>query len=309
MATATLPQQCEQLTEVFCDAGSAPDSRESVAAYLASGAVSSEGGPDNCIAPAIANHNFRALLVGMHNYKVWMQSDQYATGEELDRFFEELSSGEPTERFIYIDLPTYLERDEGYLEMTEVRQAFRQLIQTSLDQLAAEQPGMSEYALLLGGRAVADTTFGKEYPRQIFGVGIANSGIELTYGHRLGRSPWRWDSAFRLFNLENQNFAADLDPFTGEFYLSTQVTRILSPSLFFDVELGAGWAASETVAFSSPSGHVAFRSGPRTYLGVVILQRIFVTMNVDFYPIKDTGDAYRDDVVVTSSLIHTRYVC
>ncbi len=88
--------------------------------------------------------------------------------------------------------------------------AFRELIQTSLDQLASEQPGMSEFALLLG----------------------------------------------------------------------------------------AGWAASETVAFSSPNaGHVAFRSGPRTYLGLVVLQRIFVTMNVDFYPIKDTGDGYRDDFV------------
>lgn len=298
MTTAGLPQQCTELVKVVCTAGSAPDSRESVAAYLESGAVSSEAGPDNCIAPAIANHNFRALLAGMHNYKVWMQSDQYSAGGELDRFFEELSSGEPSERFIYIDLPTYLETDEGYLEMAEVRQAFRQLIQTSLDQLASEQPGMSEYALLLGGRAVADISFGKEYPKQVVGLGIANSGVEVVYGHRLGRSPWRWDTAFRIFNLEKQNYAADLDPFTGELYLSTQGTRILSPSMFFDVELGAGWAASETVAFSSPqSGHVAFRSGPRTYLGLVVLQRIFVTINVDFYPIKDTGDGYRDDVV------------
>jgi predicted acylesterase/phospholipase RssA len=298
MTTSRLPLQCRELTEVVCDAGSEPDSPESVAAFLASGAVLSEAGPDACSAPAIANHNFRALLAGMHNYKVWMQSDQYAAGYELDRFFEELSSGEPKERFIYIDLSTYLQRDEGYLEMAEVRQAFRELIQTSLDQLASEQPGMSEYALLLGGRAVADTTFGKEYPKRIFGVGIVNSGVELDYGRRLGRSPWRWDSTFRIFNLEKQNFGADLNPFTGEFYLSTQGTRIMSPSAFFDVELGAGWAASETVAFSSPnSGHIAFRSGPRTYLGLVILQRIFVTINVDFYPIQDTGDGYRDDVV------------
>ncbi len=298
ITTSGLPLQCRALAEFACDAGSEPDSRESVSAFLASGAVTNEEGPDSCFAPAIANHNFRALLAAMHNYKVWMQSDQYSAGGQLDRFFEELSSGEPTERFIYIDLPTYLERDEGYLEMVEVRQAFRQLIQTSLDQLAAEQPGMSEYALLLGGRAVADISFGKEYPKQIVGLGIANSGLEVVYGRRLGRSPWRWDSAFRIFNLEKQNYAAELDPFTGEFYLSTQGTRIFSPSMFFDLELGAGWAASETVAFSSPqSGHVAFRSGPRTYLGLVVLQRIFVTINVDFYPIKDTGDGYRDDVV------------
>ena len=57
-----------------------------------------------------------------------------------------------------------------------------------------------------------------------------NSGVEVVYGHRLGRSPWRWDTAFRIFNLEKQNYAADLDPFTGELYLSTQGTRILSPS-------------------------------------------------------------------------------
>ena len=298
MTTSGLPQQCKELTEVVCEAGSKPDSRESVAAFLASGAVSSEAEEDQCIAPTIANHNFRALLAGMHNYKVWMQSDQYTAGGELDRFFEELSSGEPTERFIYIDLPTYLQRDEGYLEMAEVRTAFRQLIQTSLDQMASEQPGLSKYALLLGGRAVADTTFGKEYPKHIIGLGIANAGVEVVYGRRLGRSPWRWDSAVRLFNLERQPFADDINPFVGEFYLSTQGTRILSPSTFFDIELGAGWAVSETVAFnSSESGQVAFRSGPRAYLGLVILQRIFVALNVDYYPIKDVSSGFREDIV------------
>jgi hypothetical protein len=298
MTTSGLPQQCRELNEVVCEAGSEPDSRESVAVFLASGAVLSEAEEDSCIAPTIANHNFRALLAGMHNYKIWTQSDQYTVGGELDRFFEELSSGEPTERFIYIDLPTYLQRNEGYLEMAEVRAAFRQLMQTSLDQLASEQPGMSKYALLLGGRAVADTTFGKEYPKQIVGLGIANNGVEVVYGRRLGRSPWRWDSALRLFNLEKRPFADDLNPFVGEFYLSTQGTRILSPSTFYDIELGAGWAVSETVAFNSPeSGPVAFRSGPRTYLGLVILQRIFVTLNVDFYTIKNVNSGYQDDIV------------
>lgn len=298
MTTSELPLQCRELTEVVCEAESKPDSRESVAAYLASGAVLSEAKQDSCIAPAIANHNFLALLAGMHNYKVWMQSDQYTASGQLDRFFEELSSGEPTERFIYIDLPTYLKRDEGYMNKLEAKQAFRELMQTSLDQLASEQPGLSKYALLLGGRAVADTAFGKEYPKQIVGLGIANNGLELVYGRRLGRTPWRWDTALRLFNLENQPLADDLNPFVGEFYLSTQGTRILSPSPYLDVELGAGWAVSETVAFNTAeSGQVAFRSGPRTYLGLVLLQRIFVTLNVDFYPIKDVSSGYREDIV------------
>ena len=296
--TDQLPQQCAALAKVVCDGDVEPDSRESVAAFLASGAVSSAAAEDRCIEPSIANHNFRALLAGMHNYKVWMQSDEYSAADELDRFFGELSTGEPTERFIYVDLPTYLERDEGYMDTLEVKQAFRELMQTSLDQLASEQEGMSEYALLLGGRAIADTAFGKEYPKQIFGVGIAQNGLELVYGRRIARTPWRWDTTFRFFNLQQQNYDIDLDPFTGELYLATQGTRILSPSIFFDVELGAGWAASETVAFnSSQPGHIAFRSGPRTYLGLVVLQRIFVTLNIDYYPIKDVDGGYSDDVV------------
>ena len=296
--TDQLPQQCSALAKVVCDGDGVPDSRESVAAFLASGAVSSAAAEDRCIEPSIANHNFRALLAGMHNYKVWMQSDEYSTADELDRFFSELSTGEPTERFIYVDLSTYLERNEGYMDKLEVKQAFRELMQTSLDQLASKQEGMSEYALLLGGRAIADTAFGKEYPKQIFGVGVAQNGLELLYGRRIARTPWRWDTTFRFFNLQQQNYDVDLDPFTGELYLSTQGTRILSPSIFLDVELGAGWAASETVAFnSSQPGHIAFRSGPRAYLGLVVLQRIFVTLNIDYYPIKNVDGGYKDDVV------------
>jgi len=298
ITTEQLPQECETLIEVVCDKGSDPDSQASVAAFLASGAVSSEAGEDRCVEPSIANHNFRALLAGMHNYKVWMQSDEYSAADGLDRFFDELSSGDPSERFIYVDLPTYLQRDEGYLDTIEVKQAFRSLIQTSIDQLASEQEGLSEYALLLGGRAVADTAFEKEYPKQIFGVGIAQNGVELVYGRRVARTPWRWDSTFRFFNLQQQNYGPDLDPFTSEFYLSTQATRILSPSILYDFELGAGWAASETVAYnSSNSGHVAFRSGPRTSLGLVVLQRIFITLNVDYYPINEVDEGYPENVV------------
>ena len=99
ITTEQLPQECKELTEFVCDEAGEPDSRESVAAFLASGAVSSEAGEDHCIEPSIANHNFRALLAGMHNYKVWMQSDEYSAAAELDRFFNELSTGEPPERF------------------------------------------------------------------------------------------------------------------------------------------------------------------------------------------------------------------
>lgn len=298
MSTSELPQECWELTELVCDAGIEPDSRESVSAFLSSGAVLKDEQQDSCVSPAIANHNFRALLAAMHNYKVWMQSDQYMAADELNQFFTELSSGEQTERFIYIDLPTYLKRDEGYMEMAEVRAAFRQLIQTGLDQLAEEQPGMSKYTLLLGGRSVADTAFGKEYPKRSIGLGIANNGVEIFYGRQLGASSWRWDSAFRLFNLEKRSYGDDLNPFVGELYLSTQATRILSPSTFYDIELGAGWAVSKTVAFnSSESGEVAFRSGPRIYTGLVIFQRIYVTLNIDFYPVKEVSSGYQEDVV------------
>ena len=135
-------------------------------------------------------------------------------------------------------------------------------------------------------------------PKWILGVGIAQAGVELVYGRRVARTPWRWDSTFRFFNLQQQDFDVDLDPYTSEFYLSTQATRILSPSNLIDIEIGAGWAVSEIVAYnSSEPGHVAFRSGPRSYLGLVVLQRIFVALNVDYYPIKEVDDGYRDGVV------------
>ena len=69
---------------------------------------------------------------------------------------------------------------------------------------------------------------------------------------------------------------------------------MLSPTTFADVELGAGWAVSETVAFDSDSpGHVSFRTGPRSYLALVVLQRLYLALNVDYYPVNEKGGDYR----------------
>ena len=178
-------------------------------AFLQSRSVLS-GEEDRCIEPSIANHNFRALLVSMHNYKVWMQSREYSEASELDRFFEELSDGDEAERFIYVDLPTYLGRKNGYMEPRETKQAFRSLVQEGINELAAEQSGLGKYALLVGGRPAADAAFGKAYPKRILGLGIAQSGLELVYGSRILRSAWRWDSTFRYFRLGNHWFCYDL---------------------------------------------------------------------------------------------------
>jgi predicted acylesterase/phospholipase RssA len=294
ISTDDLPEECRALIEVVCDEPDSPDGKASVEAFLESGAISSSGGDDRCVEPSIANHNFRALLAAMHNYKVWTQSDQYSKARELSRFFDELSEGESSERFIYVDLPTHLGRDDGYLDSSEVKQAFRSLLQESIGQITSEQEGFSEIAFKLGGRVAADAAYGREYPKRIIGLGVAQSGVEGVFGQRLGNRPWRWDSTARLFNISHKSFAPGLNPFTGELYLSTQATWILSPTAFADVELGAGWALSETFAFNSASpGHVAFRTGPRSYLALVLLQRIYVALNVDYYPVKEIGAAYR----------------
>jgi predicted acylesterase/phospholipase RssA len=293
--TERLPQECRELQQVACEKTRPPDSEKAVKAFLRSRAVSKQAERDRCFEPAIANHNFRALLAGMHNYKVWMQSDAYSESEELDRFFETLGRGEPSERFIYVDLPTHLGRNDGYLDPAEARRGFRSLVQEGIDQLASEQPVASEYALEIAGSTAADALYGRFYPRHIFGLGVAQNGLEAVYGRRLGERPWRWDTTFRLFNLRRQSFAPGLDPFTGEFYLSTQATRILSPTKFADIELGAGWAVSETFAFNSKSpGHIAFRTGPRSYLALVLLQRLYLALNVDYYPVNEQADAYRN---------------
>ena len=295
IGAAQLPQECQSLHEVVCDEPGGQVSPESVSAFLKSGKLSSEGEPDRCVEPSIANHNFRALLVSMHNYKVWMQSDQYSEAKALDRFFAELSEGADAERFIYVDLPTHMESDDGYLDAKVAKQAFRSLVQESLDLLATEQEGVGEIALKLGGRAVADAAYGRDFPRHIIGLGVAQNGIEGVYGRRLGSRPWRWDSTFRFFNIKQQSFAPGLEPWTGEFYLSTQATWILSPARYADLELGVGWALAEKIAFDSSSpGHVAFRTGPRSYLALVILQRLYVALNVDYYPVNELGSAYKN---------------
>jgi hypothetical protein len=230
----------------------------------------------------------------MHNFKVWTQSSRYAEVREFDRFFEELSRGEPTERFIYVDLPTYLEEYDGYLDAREVKRAFRSLVGESVDRVASEQKGFGRYVIRMGGRASADTAFGRAYPKRMLGVAMAQSGVELTYGRRLLRPTWRWDTTFRLFNLESQSFSPELEPVTGDLYLSTQATRIFSPENYLDFEAGLGWAAVQTVAYESKSlENVALRSGPRSYLGLTLLQQIYLGLNFDYYVVRDVDDKYR----------------
>jgi hypothetical protein len=291
--TDRLPEECRTLDEVACDGAEPPDSPKAVAGFLRSGAVSRGTGPDRCTEPAIASHNFRALLAGMHNYKVWMQSADYSQDEELDRFFQALSGDDPSERFIYVDLPTHLGRHDGYLDATQVQRGFRSLLQQGIDYVAEEQPGVEEYTLKMVGSTAADGAYGRYYPRRILGLGVAQNGVEAVIGQRLGERPWRWDTTLRFFNLQSQSFAPDLDPFTSEFYVSTQATGILSPTGYLDVELGAGWALSETIAYDSKSpGHVAFRTGPRSYVALVLLQRLYLALNVDYYPVNEKAAAY-----------------
>lgn len=295
ISTDQLPEECRVLQQVVCADPRGQDSQGSVAAFLESGAISSDAGEDRCIEPSIANHNFRALLASMHNYKVWLQSNQFSEAKRLDQFFAELSDGPQTERFIYVDLPTHLELNDGYLDSTQAKRAFRSLVQESIERLAEEQEGTDKYALKLGGRAVADAAYGKQYPKHIIGLGVVQNGIEAVYGRRLGGRPWRWDSAFRVFDFKQKSYAHGLDPITSQFYLSTQITRTFSPMTYADVEIGAGWALSEMIAYNSSSpGHVAFRTGPRSYLALVILQRIYLALNVDYYPVNELDSPYKD---------------
>jgi hypothetical protein len=293
MSADQLPEECRTLQPVVCAGPHEQDSKESVAAYLKSGAISTAAEGDSCIEPSMANHNFRALLISMHNYKVWLQSDQFSESERLDRFFAELSDGVRAEQFIYVDLPTHLKRDVGYMNSTEVKRAFRSLLQEGIVRIAEEQEGTDEYALKLAGRAAADGAYGKQYPKHIIGLGVAQAGFEAVYGRRLGSRPWRWDSTFRYFNLQQKSYSRELDPFTSEFYLSTQITRTISPLTWADVEIGAGWAVNEKIAYNSSSpGHVAFRTGPRSYLAFIILQRLYLALNVDYYPVNELDSAY-----------------
>jgi len=293
--TSQLPPECAALADTRCDTDPWQVSEESVEAFLKSERVVSEPEEDLCIEPAITSHNFRTLLAAMHNYKVWMQSDDYSEDRELDRFFDELGGEKRSQRFVYVDLPTYQRSDDGFLNAREVRQAFRSLMQDGIERLASEQDGFSKYALRLGGRAAADIAYERDYPRRIVGVGIAVNGFEGVFGQRLGRSTWRWDTTFRAFRIRKDTYNPDLDPWTSEFYLSTQATWILSPTKFVDLEVGAGWALSETIAYNSRSpGHIAFRTGPRSFLALVVIQRIYVGMNIDYYPVIETAPAYQD---------------
>jgi len=295
ISTDELPEECQVLQEAVCADSPGQVGESSVAAFLESGAIASEAGEESCIEPAIANHNFRALLASMHNYKVWQQSDQFSEDERLDRFFSELSEGPRSERFIYVDLPTHLELDGGYLDSREAKLAFRALVQEGIDRLADEQEGSDKYALKLGGRALADAAYGRQYPKHILGVGVVQTGLEAVYGRRLGSRPWRWDTTFRFFDLKQKTYAPGLEPYTMELYLSTQITRTLPIMTYADVEIGLGWAAAEMFAYNSLSpGHVAFRSGPRSYLALVILQRIYLAVNVDWYPINELDSRYKN---------------
>jgi predicted acylesterase/phospholipase RssA len=293
ISTDDLPDECSHLTKVDCGDSEWEVSPSTVRAFLKSRNVIDQSEPDACIEPSIKNHNFRALIASMHNYKVWMQSDQYSAEREFDQFFDELSGGEPSEQFIFVDLPTYQWSSDGYLDAEEVKFAFRELIQVAIDTIAKEHEEPTRAAMLVVGRAAADIAYQRSYPKNIIGIGIVINGLEGTYGRRLWGSKWRWDTSFRFYRLQRIKYSDDLTPFTGELYLSTQATRIFAPLSYADIEVGAGWAAAETLALSGPAtGHVAFRTGPRGYLALVLLQRLYIGVNIDYYPFDNIDARY-----------------
>jgi predicted acylesterase/phospholipase RssA len=287
ISTNELPAECTVLREASCKKAGAHDGPDSVRAFLASGTATEGEAEHGCVGTAIANHNFKALLVAMHNLKLWMQSDHYSEADELDRFFDELSTGKHRDRFIYVDLSLHLDSHEGYLDSDAVKQAFRTLVQESILRIASEQKGLSRYFIQMGARTAADLAYGKYYPKHTFALGIVQAGIEGVYGRRLAARDWRWDSTVRFFKIRQEKYTPDLEPLTNEFNVSTQATWVSTPSKFFDLELGAGWAVSEILAWNdSHPGHVAFRTGPRASVAVVALQRVYLAANVDWYPFK-----------------------
>lgn len=254
----------------------------------------------------LTRYNFRALLVGLHNYKVWTQGVDYTPAAELEHLFGELTHAPATAcvkpddcletGFAFVDLVGWLRRTYSRetftmrLDSQSADAAFRKLAQQGLTQFMEPQTTASKAVLGLVGRPAADGFLVRTFPDRILGVDYINDGLEVYLGTPLwepGPTQIRFDVGARVFRFGRRRIEDQLNPFAVSFAAFGRLAWVVPiVPVWVDAELAAGVTAEQVWTPTAPR-HRPFPgnlAAPLGSLSATVLQRINVGVEYQYRP-------------------------
>lgn len=247
-----------------------------------------EGSPTGYVPASCRNlGNFGAMLVAMHNFKLWMTSDSYDPDEEFDAFFDHL-------------------RDAGYVfgdaTLAEnPRYAFSLIVRAAIDDLAARHSRLKELGLETAGRLWSDTMLTRTFSRWSLGLGYAVNGVEGIVGHSIGRATpqrvFRWSLRPRIYRAGSTLIERDDKSPSVVGSLFTGPTVVFDRGAWdLEFSLGASW--SMLMLPTDRRGFVAYgQFGGALDVSIVALRRIYAGMDFELYPKEWMPDAYADTLL------------
>jgi hypothetical protein len=254
----------------------------------------------------LGRYNFRALLVALHNFKVWSQGVEYSEDAELDHLFHELTHAPATAcieaddcveaGFAFVDLVGWLRRTytrETFtirLDSQSATAAFRKLAQQGLTQFVAPQTMASKAVLGLVGRPAADGFLVRTYADRVLGVDYINDGFEAYLGTSLwepGITQVRFDLGARVFRLGRRRIDDDSNPFSTSFGAFGRLALVVPiVPVWVDAELAGGMTVEQLWVPSAPR-HRPFPgnfAAPFGGVSATVLQRINIGIDYQYRP-------------------------
>jgi predicted acylesterase/phospholipase RssA len=245
--------------------------------------------------------NFRAMLIAMHNLKVWSinpkkrqedllrsedRSGSYDPTSEFDQFFRELEAA-----------GYQFTHDE--FQGGKARLAFRNVVQRAIQSLVAKHSGAAtKLTLDAATRLAADTQLVRTFPAWYWHLGYALNGVEAGVGYTLwntNKVALRLDARQRVYRLGYRTVRAEDDAWGGELTTYAGLTfsddlqnlafTTLPPgALDWELSLGATYAQHLVPFGALDSWFPVARFGASAGLGAVILQRLYLKLDAELYP-------------------------
>ncbi len=257
--------------------------------------------PDKSTERTLTAYNFRALLVAMHNFKLWTQTNNYDPDKEFSKFFEVLGKapatpcgkqGECTDGgYVFVDLEAWNQNNKLFagsrMTASQAKTAFRHMAQIALNEFADVQPSLSETLIRIGGRPAADLGIERRFPDMVVGLGYSQQGVEASLGRGItegSAAHLRWDLGARVFRIGLDDLDQDFAPFHVTGSLFTRLSLVVPTAAWLDLEAAANanleqvWEPMATRDHAFPGGGLGFGGT----LSTVLLQRVYLALEYQY---------------------------
>lgn len=234
----------------------------------------------------IEQRNFGAMLLAMHNYKVW-EMTEFSEDAQFATFFDKLAQA----KFEYRSA----EMSDAARNGNTPEFVFRsEIAERAVERLSQRESSLFLKQLITsGGRVAADMAFTRTFAGVGFGLGYALNGIEAPLQVGMGKAGS--SHAFR-FAIRPRVYRIGMDSLsTSRRVLSTTTSLFLGfvsvhdlrpkdvPSLL-DLEIWLGGSASLEHLWTTDGFAAQGRIGPSLGVSVVLLRKLYFGLDAEWSP-------------------------